>query len=217
MWKATVARDKRIRDYMCSADRVARIWLRTWAFAYIIWPVRSYLLLLGALCASACQFDESGLRAVYDSGTVSPVADSSVQPLADAGDTSADAPPPPDASLAPCVDSDGDTFLVVNLPGAECPGPLDCDDTDPDAYPGQESYYDHQRASGGYDYDCDGNETRLNTTAGGNCRWDWWSCVGTGWVGGVPTCGNVGSWHSCEDVGGDCQETSSVTAMMACR
>jgi len=128
-----------------------------------------------------------------------------------------DAQTSPDATIAPCIDLDGDTFLVVNQEGATCPGPLDCDDSDPDAYPGQESHYDHERMSGGYDYNCDGSETIFDGTSGGNCREEWWECLGTGWVNGVPMCGQVGTWHLCEDLGGGCTETSRVDTNMLCQ
>ncbi len=178
-----------------------------------IWDVRGLVLLVG-LCLTACQFDESGLAAVSDSGGVSS-PDAAIVVID--GASVVDAVVPIDAHVAPCVDSDGDTFLVINQPDANCPGPLDCDDDDVDAYPGQESYYDMERTSGGYDYNCDGEETRFNTTGGGNCRFEWWECLGTGWVNGVPECGQLGTYHVCEDVGGDCQETSRVDANMLCR
>lgn len=170
------------------------------------------LALVVGVCLTACQFDEGGIPAVGDGAAVS--ADSSVSP--DAA-LAIDAPLPLDAPVAPCVDSDGDTFLVINLAGANCPGPLDCDDSDPNAYPGQESYYDQQRTSGGYDYNCDGDETLFDGRNGGNCRSEWWECLGTGWVNGVPMCGNVGTWHSCESVNGSCLETARLETKMLCR
>jgi len=170
------------------------------------------LVLLAGASLCACQFDQSGVTFAYDASASDGI--DAISPGDGAG--GGDAAVPVDASLEPCVDSDNDTFLIVNIAGANCPGPLDCDDTDPNAYPGQESYYDQERASGGFDYNCDGSETLIDSREGSDCHWDWWDCVGTGWVQGIPMCGNVGTWHECSSDGVDCVESSRVMANMLC-
>jgi len=135
-------------------------------------------------------------------------------PRSDAASDAFDAQP--DASPAPCVDGDLDGFMVVNLEGSECGQVLDCDDAEPNAFPGQSIFFDLPRASGGFDYDCNGSEEKFDTEAGGTCQTDWWTCTGTGWDQGVPACGELGNWHRCEDSGG-CNETESMTIRMPCR
>ena len=104
----------------------------------------------------------------------------------------------------------------MGIPGSDCGEQLDCDDQDGSAYPGQPDFFDVPRSSGGYDYDCDGVETRIDTREGSNCGWDWFDCVGTGWTGGVPACGESGTFHVCQS-GGGCNEVSSSTIKMKCK
>lgn len=92
-----------------------------------------------------------------------------------------DAGPPPtgdsgtdagsDAGPAPCEldfyrDGDGDGFgdpsdsvFVCSPPADYIRTGGDCDDSDPDAHPGQTMWFNVPRMSGGFDYDCDGSET----------------------------------------------------------
>ena len=57
----------------------------------------------------------------------------------------------------------------------------------------------------------------LDTRAGGDCYWDWFSCEGTGWYGGVPACGADGIWHVCSPSGIDCRESDAELLTMPCR
>ncbi len=165
-------------------------------------PLATCILMLG------CSFDPSGVP--------SDVARDAAG-LGDAkrGGSGADANAP-DATPTPCKDTDGDQYQVVGIPGSACGETLDCDDLDGNAYPGQPEFFDVPRVQGGYDYDCDGAETPQDTSEGGDCHWDWWDCVGTGWVGGVPACGEPGVFHVCRDDGG-CKETSAATVRMKCK
>jgi hypothetical protein len=74
----------------------------------------------------------------------------------------------------------------------------DCCDSDAEAHPGQTSYYSAPRQGcGGYDYDCDGSETRQYPTAASKTFWyppgsslPQACYCNSGWDGGsVPGCG----------------------------
>lgn len=153
----------------------------------------------------ACTFDGGSPPAalVTDGGLV---ADAT--PTADGGPTDFDATPA-------CIDGDGDGFAV---PGGslEC-GPLDCDDDDERAFPGQEQFFAAPRPSGSFDFNCDGDEERSLQTDGQTCHWRWFSCRGSGWVAEPPTCGGAGEYHECDDVGLQCVEVDRATLTMACR
>ncbi|MCC6873077.1 MAG: putative metal-binding motif-containing protein [Sandaracinaceae bacterium] len=96
----------------------------------------------------------------------------------------------------------------------------DCCDTDARARPGQRSYFTAARAGcGGFDYDCDGTESRDITTVG-TCNS---SCsLVVGWASTPPACGVVsGFWGDggsvCADLGfGACLRMPGIRAM-ACR
>lgn len=159
-----------------------------------------------------CVFDQSGVP-----DTIAGAVDAAVG----AGDGTtgpsvSDAQPVTFADAALCRDDDGDQFQIVGVPGSSCGENLDCDDRDPLAYPGQPDFFTVPRTGGGFDFNCDGNEERSDTEVGSDCGWDWWDCVGTGWVGSAPACGQEGTWHRCEDSGG-CRETERVMRTMSCR
>lgn len=84
----------------------------------------------------------------------------------------------------------------------------DCDDNNPNVFPGQTAFFASPRANGSFDYDCDGKETprdtqsergchRVGNSPAGNC------VAHTGWAGGVPNCGQAGAWLD------DCDTVSS--------
>lgn len=94
---------------------------------------------------------------------------------AEAGDANVDAPCCP--AYSPCLegaceqgecvftplDADGDGYAPVPA-GQECDVKSglkagDCDDDDERVYPDQRSYFEEERKSGGWDYNCDGQET----------------------------------------------------------
>ncbi len=169
------------------------------------------LAVLAGSVGAGCRFDESGLPAAGADGAASDGR------RADAGDSVPPDAPPPDAGPL-CLDDDHDGYLVHGVPDADCEGPLDCDDQDEDAHPGQTEWFTEPRVSGGFDYDCDGVETPgLDTTGGSTCYWDWFTCRGDGWVNGVPGCGVQGIWHTCHEDGWDCVEESSQLLVMSCR
>jgi hypothetical protein len=158
-----------------------------------------------------CRFDERGLA-----GPPRDAAGADDGGVVDRGDA-ADDGGWADAA-APCVDRDDDGFLAVGVPDADCEPPADCDDSDPDAYPGQTESFSEPRTSGGFDYDCDGVDSpALDTTQGGDCYWDWFSCEGTGWYGPVPACGQQGIWHTCAPDDYRCVESGAELLRMPCR
>jgi hypothetical protein len=79
----------------------------------------------------------------------------------------------------------------------------DCCDSDSNARPGQTLYYSSARnGCGGYDYNCDGVETREFTQSFSmNCNLAMNTCtlLNPGWYGAVPVCGDNPNWvHACE-------------------
>lgn len=159
--------------------------------------------------APGCAFDPSG---------------SGIEPGSDGtprSDPDASIPPaPPDAAgpdAMACVDTDGDGFLQPNFPGAICE-PVDCDDEDEDVYPGQTGAFTAPKSSGDYDYNCDGVDEKLSDTQRGEgCHEDIFGpCLGTGWLDAVPDCGQLGTWHRCEDSLFGCDEAERIDAVMPC-
>jgi hypothetical protein len=167
------------------------------------------LALVALVC---CQFDESGLPHVSSAIDSGQIVDTP-GPI--------DAAEPPDAlridSAVPCVDDDGDSYFVPAVPDGECETPLDCDDADPRAHPGQVDYYDVPRPSGSFDFDCDGVESPIDGTLGEECAWDWFYCAGTGGLEEVPACGEEGTYHWCDPNWESCEESSITTGRMPCR
>jgi hypothetical protein len=77
-----------------------------------------------------------------------------------------------------------------------CAGP-DCDDADPDAHPTQQAFFDNQRVSGGYDYDCNG-QSEPQFERGLDCALlTVGTCSGEGFSGTPPACGASGRWIRC--------------------
>jgi hypothetical protein len=99
--------------------------------------------------------------------------------------------------MAPDCDADHDGYTSLSTPG--CTG-NDCDDDDSNVHPGQTAFFTVERASGGFDYDCDGVEERAWSEAldcsllGGSVLN---GCEGQGFSGSVPACGTSGSWIEC--------------------
>jgi hypothetical protein len=104
-----------------------------------------------------------------------------------------------------CTDGDND--------GAAC---TDCDDTDGDAFPGQSSYFDVPRQSGGYDYNCiNGEEQEFPDLV--QCVGSGANCSGDGWIGAVPACGQSGQYATCTKVTGSCVQQPPTTQTQTCR
>ena len=94
------------------------------------------------------------------SGMASSSSSASSSSASSSGDVEADCYP----------DADGDGYpgigTTVKATRGVCPGrttlkagPLDCDDAEPNAFPGQTIYFDHPTARGSWDYDCDAKTT----------------------------------------------------------
>jgi hypothetical protein len=168
--------------------------------------------LLALLVCAGCQFDASGQTGDDGQGGFG-LDGAAPGPGPDAAAPDAGAPD----AVVPCADDDGDGFAVARSEGAEC-GDADCDDSDADVYPGQPGAFTLPSNSGSFDFNCDGVEEKLSDpTAGGECHLDWFTCVGTGWVGGVPACGEAGVWHRCEGGFLSCTEAEAIAAAMPCR
>jgi hypothetical protein len=116
---------------------------------------------------------------------------------------------------APYQDADGDGFQPSGAaPG--CPKPFDCDDANPDAFPGQSKYFSFASDGAEFDYNCDGTaERRWNALA--TCTKIMGGCsVVEGWGGGVPACGVTGKWvTACHVESGSC--VASDAACKSCR
>jgi len=161
--------------------------------------------------ASACVFDTTAPPSSQDAPSVD----------------AAPAPAPPDIDAAPdgpgtepplpaCLDDDGDGYFVPTRPESAC-GPVDCNDFSADVFPGQVGAFVEPNEISGFDYNCDGVETRLvEHPEGGRCRLEFFSCEGSGWAAGEPACGQSGVWHRCEAGFFSCNETDRVTVTMPC-
>ncbi|HMV69136.1 MAG TPA: hypothetical protein PKA64_19980 [Myxococcota bacterium] len=105
--------------------------------------------------------------------------------------------------LRGALDDDGDGFCE----GARCHSaqaqPGDCDDTNPDVFPGQTAWFEmpYRGANGlaTFDYDCDGQEAQ-ETTRTYRCspspNFVFCQSSRDGWDLGVPACGEEGTWGS---------------------
>lgn len=100
----------------------------------------------------------------------------------------------------------------------------DCDDSDANAYPWQQSFYSAARNSGGFDYDCDGQVTLRWGELHEGCSLDpaMQACVGSGWTSPdmntafLPGCGQSAAYAFCEFTGNDCA-ISMHAVTQACR
>ncbi|MBN1770259.1 MAG: putative metal-binding motif-containing protein, partial [Deltaproteobacteria bacterium] len=110
-------------------------------------------------------------------------------------------------------DADGDGFGTpfdrvdgCDLPAGFVPTAGDCDDGNGDVRPDQLEFFAAAGGSAGFDYDCDGAETRERSSVAGDCS----ACTAAvgGWAGAVvPGCGETGTWLTCRyDVGTGCHE-----------
>jgi hypothetical protein len=95
---------------------------------------------------------------------------------------------------APDCDVDDDGHLAADV--AACGG-LDCDDHDPDAHLGQLGFFQEARTSGGFDYDCSGEEESQFSSALDCSRLGLANCSGEGFSSSIPACGNLGTWIRC--------------------
>lgn len=119
-------------------------------------------------------------------------------------DSQLDAPPPP----VNC-DQDGDGWLAM---GDGCNGE-DCCDSDPDAHPGQTSFFTRVDRCDSFDYDCDGVVTPEYTQV--SCQLAIASCTGDGFDQPQP-CGVMGSFEHCAPGFLSCF-TMSETKTQSCR
>lgn len=168
--------------------------------------------------------DRSDAGSVADAIPEAPPAD--VAPV--------DAGPPLLPDLAPCTssaectsgvcvpagaDADGDGFGSKDSIVSFCTKPppgyvanrLDCCDKDPDARPGQTTYFGMPTPCGGYDWDCNGVE-ELYRPSRDSCDADGGHM--DGWQGAIPPCGAMGDWvEPC----GFCMCARASTAQQLCR
>jgi hypothetical protein len=95
-----------------------------------------------------------------------------------------------------CVDGDGDGQLPLG-----CDGGTDCDDTDKNAFDGQTLGFGVPRNGGGFDYDCDGQET-LFLMQRSMCPT---GCLQTGkWYKDAVACGVPVITFECATIAGMC-------------
>ena len=123
-------------------------------------------------------------------------------------------------------DEDGDGYGSTVSEEA-CSAPVDyvleggdCDDREPDAFPGQTEYFFEERETGGFDYNCDGSEDlQVNRVSSGLCEY-YGACGRTasrcrpgngsvGWRDTLPSCGEEAPFfvdcQSCVARIGSCQ------------
>jgi hypothetical protein len=103
------------------------------------------------------------------------------------------------------ADTDGygltdDWVCQASQPAGYAADPGDCCDTDEDVNPGESWYRSWQHLCGGYDYNCDGVEEKYDDSYA-SCQWAYrtgsWQCIGIGWGGSIPDCGESGTYHHC--------------------
>jgi hypothetical protein len=95
-------------------------------------------------------------------------------------------------STIPCVDADKDGVTP-------CAG--DCDDADPNAYPGQTGFFSSPtKGKSNYDYNCDTIE-EMEGAQLVNCVRVGTDCQGDGWQGSIPGCGVQGVFIQCRASG----------------
>lgn len=104
-----------------------------------------------------------------------------------------------------CVDADVDQYST-------CTG--DCNDGNKDVHPNQAAFFTAPiPGSSSYDYNCSNTEEKQWPNPV-NCQVSGSTCVGDGWTGGVPACGQNGTWAACSKQG-SCVTTPS-TKQQAC-
>ncbi|HEY3819171.1 MAG TPA: hypothetical protein VGL81_18510 [Polyangiaceae bacterium] len=151
---------------------------------------------LEAAAADQLSVEPEGVEAGEVDTPVGPDGDAQL-PGAEASTAGGDAAGPveggDDASTGPSAtcDEDGDGYLAKT---SACGG-TDCCDQDAHVHPGQKSFFSQPGACGGYDYDCDGQETPEYGAA--NCQWSTFSCSGDGFAAPIPLCGVFGTFTSC--------------------
>jgi hypothetical protein len=91
-----------------------------------------------------------------------------------------------------CLNADGDSATT-------CAG--DCDDADPNAYPGQTGFFSvATKGKGNFDYNCDKTEEKeVNQIV--NCVRVGSDCQGHGWQGSIPGCGVQAVFITCKPSG----------------
>ncbi len=94
---------------------------------------------------------------------------------------------------------------------------LDCDDTTSDMHPDQDLFFD--RATGStlsFDYNCDGQEEQEFTDLV-DCSSAGPACKDQGWVDRVPSCGQSGTFITCEKTSSVCGPGPTQTQNQTCR
>lgn len=176
---------------------------------------RVAVLLVAGLLASACSFDGGSSVTPRSGSDASGVGgpDDDVEPVDAAPDAEVPDAGEPDAMVV-CVDMDGDGALAGDPSCAEV---LDCNDTDPNVYPGQSDFFEEPMATGSFDYNCDGRGEVVADDVYDDCGFRGFSCRGDGWKDQAPLCGQQGTFVECGVVGFSCTETDEDLAIQACR
>jgi cysteine-rich repeat protein len=140
-----------------------------------------------------------------------------------------------DVAVVCMRDADGDGFgdasvlaapMRTGCPSGFVPVPVgsartDCDDADPDVFPGQTEWFSSSRClatdpvGGCFDYDCNGVEEQRWAASCGRLLGV--GCEGEGWLGEVPRCGEVGSFGRCTLLGALCTGFLGRSQTQQCR
>jgi hypothetical protein len=125
-------------------------------------------------------------------------------------------------------DYDGDGYGSSSV-GGKClcypdgyytsPYSSDCYDYNANASPSATVASTSHVGNGSYDWNCDGQEVKQDTSAG-SCTWTLWSCqLGAGWESSPPSCGNSGNYiYDCDlsCFADTCCDNVTYTATQAC-
>jgi hypothetical protein len=122
------------------------------------------------------------------------------------------------------LDDDGDGYGNPAQPQEACLPPegyvandLDCDDTNPDVWPGQSAFFEVTTPGWGFDYNCDGVAQKEYPSLV-SCISEGMICEGHGWAETIPDCGEPGDFVGCTKppgVGPECIEEPS-TKIQGC-
>ena len=106
---------------------------------------------------------------------------------------------------APAGECDAD--LDSHAAEGACAGD-DCDDTDPNVWPGQPKYFAERQANADYDYDCNGAPEQEQQAAVVCAGVSLSACpTQTGFLKTLPACGVAGRWGKCTKGSLTCDET----------
>lgn len=160
-------------------------------------PTILLILLTACQASGTVQIGDSGGSTITGGGTTVPTGTEPGTP----GGT-------PTGGTAAGTTTDTGTWALPDDDGDGFDAGLDCDDDDPNTFPGQTAFFTMARGDGSFDYDCNGeDEVELDVVGECNPTGAFACATVVGWAGAVPECGDLGGWSvSCQGCGAGCCE-----------